>query len=228
MASSLRQPGSSTPEWESLRSLRRVSPPPPDQGTITTAVRVEIEKIKGSRFICDLAPVGDAAGALGHIERVRAVEPDATHHCWAYRLGSGESRSSDDGEPGGTAGPPILRRIEASHLVDVVAVVTRYYGGTNLGTGGLIRAYGSAVAAAIDAAPVVRRPRTVAFRLEHPYDLSGAVGRVLASANAEVVSSRYEAMVTLEVRVPAVHAEVFAADVRDQTAGAVTARPIDP
>jgi uncharacterized YigZ family protein len=203
-----------------------VSPPPPDVATITSAVRVEIEKIKSSRFICDLAPVGDAGSALHYVERVRAVEPGATHHCWAYRLGSGDSRSSDDGEPSGTAGPPILRRIETRDLIDVVAVVTRYHGGTNLGTGGLIRAYGSAAAAAIDAAHVVGRPRTATFRLGHPYELSGAVGRVLSLFDVEVTHSRYEESVTLEVRVRAERSSAFTAGLRDETAGVVIARPI--
>jgi uncharacterized YigZ family protein len=188
---------------------------------------VEIDKIKGSRFICDLAPVDEAAGALQIVERVRAMEPAATHHCWAFRLASGVARSSDDGEPGGTAGAPILRRLESAALIDVVAVVTRYYGGTNLGTGGLIRAYGSAAAAAIEAAHVVTRRRTVRFRIDHPYDLSGSIAGALASSGAEIVSSTYEATVTIEVRVPAERADLFADTIRNDTAGIVTAEQLE-
>lgn len=196
--------------------------------TIARPVRVEIEKIRGSRFICDLAPVGDDASALAFVGEIRSIEPGATHHCWAYRLSSGSARSSDDREPGGTAGPPILHRLESAGLLDVVAVVTRYYGGTNLGTGGLIRAYGSAAASAIEAARIITRRRMVTFWLSHPYELSGAVERVLAASDADVVASRYERSVTLEVRVPASGAEAFPSTIREATAGTVVARLIEP
>ncbi len=186
-----------------------------------------MERIKGSRFICDLAPARDVATALASVDQIRRAEPGATHHCWAFRLDSGESRSSDDGEPRGTAGPPILRRLEAADLVDVVAVVTRYYGGTNLGTGGLIRAYGSATAAAIDAAETLPRRRMVDFLLDHPYELSGAIARVLAATQAEVVTSRFDASVSIEVAVPLESANVFLEAVREATAGEVTARRAD-
>ena len=202
-------------------------PPIDAVSTVAAPVHVEIEKIKGSRFICDLAPADDAGAAAGFVDMVRSRERAATHHCWAYRFDTGESRSSDDGEPGGTAGPPILRRIEAAGLVDVVAVVTRYYGGTNLGTGGLIRAYGSATAAAIHAASLVHRNRTVVFQIEHPYHLSAGVGAVLASFDAEVVSSSYSGSVTLVVRVPADRATTFNSDLGEATAGVVSARPAD-
>jgi len=198
-----------------------------DISTIAGPTRAEIDKIKGSRFICDLAPAGETRAALEFVERVRASEPDATHHCWAFRLGSGGSRSSDDGEPGGTAGPPILRRLVSADLVDVVAVVTRYYGGTNLGTGGLIRAYGSATAAAIEAAVIVTRRRMTSFIIDHPYDQSASVARVLAASDAQIVESTYDASVTLEVRVPATRAGTFPEAVRDETAGKARARERD-
>ena len=188
---------------------------------------MEIDKIKGSRFICDLAPVSDPGTALEFVEQIRIEEPGATHHCWAFRLASNVRRSSDDGEPGGTAGPPILRRLESADLTDVVAVVTRYYGGTNLGTGGLIRAYGSAAAAAIGAAHVVTRRRMIRFRIDHPYDLSGSVAGALASNDAEIVTSTYGATVTLEVQVPAARADRFADAIADDTAGLVTAEQLE-
>ena len=190
-------------------------------------IRVEIDKIKGSRFICDLAPAADEPAAQQVIDTVKASEPSATHHCWAYRLESGRERSSDDGEPGGTAGPPILRRLQSAELTNVVAVVTRYYGGTNLGTGGLIRAYGAATGAAIDAADTVVRTRTAGFRLTHPYDLSSAVEGVLAATDAEIVASEYAEDVSLTIRVPASKADSFPASIREQTSGEVEAHPID-
>ncbi len=191
--------------------------------TVAGAVRAETGKIKGSRFICDLAPVSDAEAANEFLDHIREREPDATHHCWAYRLHSGVSRSSDDGEPGGTAGPPILRRLESSRLVDVIAVVTRYYGGTNLGTGGLIRAYGAATAAAIEAATELPLRRMLAYRFVHPYELSAQVTHVMAGHEVEIVAARYEGSVTLDVSVPAAMSADFESALIEATAGVVTA-----
>lgn len=200
--------------------------PSADQAfTIVEPVRIEIDKVKGSRFICDLAPAGDERSAFDFVERIRLKEPEATHHCWAIRLDSGLSRSFDDGEPGGTAGPPILRRLVSAELFDVVAVVTRYYGGTNLGTGGLIRAYGSATSAAIEAAAIAALRRMVTYGFTHPYDLSAAVNHVIAGHDVEVVDAVYEEAVTLVVRVPASGAAAFEEAIVEETAGAVTARP---
>lgn len=192
--------------------------------TILEPVRAEIDKIKGSRFICDLAPAGDERSALDFVERIRLREPDATHHCWAIRLESGVSRSSDDGEPGGTAGPPILRRLVSADLFDVVAVVTRYYGGTNLGTGGLIRAYGAATAAAIEASARARRTHRLSYHVTHPYELSAQVNHVLAGHDVEIVDARYTDAVTLVVGVPAASAAAFEEAIIEATAGAVRAR----
>jgi uncharacterized YigZ family protein len=199
-----------------------------DISTIAAAVRVEIDKIKGSRFICDLAPAADERSAFGFVDRIRSEAPDATHHCWAFRLASGVARSSDDGEPGGTAGPPILRRLESGGLVDVVAVVTRYYGGTNLGTGGLIRAYGAATAAAIEVATIETRRRTVAYRFVHSYELSAQVNQVLAAHEVEVVGAEYGGTVALDVRVPEAMAPGFEAAITEATAGAVQAHRMTP
>ena len=101
-------------------------------------------KVKGSRFIAEATDVRDEEMTMAFVADVRGREPGATHHCWAYRLGTGGDafRYNDDGEPSGTAGPPILRQIDALGLTNTLVVVTRYYGGTKLGTGGLLRAYG--------------------------------------------------------------------------------------
>lgn len=133
-----------------------------DPGYLTVAAptRAEIE-VKRSRFVCDLARVPTEDEARLVIERVRADSRDARHHCTAFILGpeGATQRSNDDGEPSGTAGAPMLEVLRGRGLSDVVAVVTRWFGGTLLGTGGLIRAYGDAVGAAVDAADLVRRER---------------------------------------------------------------------
>jgi uncharacterized YigZ family protein len=128
--------------------------------TLGGPARAEIE-VRRSRFLCEVAPVPSEDDARAVIERVRAASRDARHHCTAFVLGADAStvRSNDDGEPSGTAGAPMLEVLRGHDLTDVVAVVTRWFGGTLLGTGGLIRAYGDAVSAALDAAPVVTMAR---------------------------------------------------------------------
>lgn len=194
---------------------------PTEVTTVTAPATVEIDRIRGSRFIGDAAPIGDADVALAFVESVRTREPDATHHAWAYRLADGRARSSDDGEPGGTAGPPILQRIEGRGLHDVAVVVTRFYGGTNLGKGGLVRAYGAAAAAVLDELPTVTRPVLAAFEVVHPYDLSGAVDGVIAAMGGRVLDVDYAVDVRRRIGVPVRHADDFVAAVTEATAGAV-------
>jgi uncharacterized YigZ family protein len=116
-----------------------------NDGSYTIADAIELtEVVKKSKFIARASPVSSIEEALEFIAKVS--EPKASHNCWAYRSSSTPAyeRFSDDGEPGGTAGRPILQAIEAEGIVDVAVCVTRYFGGTKLGTGGLVRAYGSA------------------------------------------------------------------------------------
>lgn len=112
-----------------------------------THVREEV--VKGSSFLALVTRVKGVDDALAKLAEVRARHPDATHNCWAYRIGA-ELRFSDDGEPGGTAGRPMLEVLQKRDLDFVLAVVTRYYGGTKLGAGGLVRAYGGSLAKALD------------------------------------------------------------------------------
>ncbi len=138
--------------------------------TIAGRSSAEIE-VRRSRFVCDLRRVESEAAAREVIEAVRAGSREARHHCTAFVLGpdGATQRSNDDGEPSGTAGAPMLEVLRGRGVTDVVAVVTRWFGGVLLGTGGLIRAYGDAVGAALDAAPLVvrERRRTVAIEVSH-------------------------------------------------------------
>ncbi|MEW1954797.1 YigZ family protein [Terrabacter sp. NPDC080008] len=126
--------------------------------TLAAPASAELE-VKRSRFVCDLAPAASEEEARAFIERVRSGSRDARHHCTAYVLGPDGAtlRSNDDGEPSGTAGAPMLDVLRGRGLTEVVAVVTRWFGGTLLGTGGLIRAYGDAVSLAFDGARLVVR-----------------------------------------------------------------------
>lgn len=138
--------------------------------TIAGPVDTELE-ISRSRFLTRLERVGTEAEAREVIARVRSEHPRARHHCSAFVLGPGArvQRSNDDGEPSGTAGAPMLDALTSAGLSDVVAVVTRYFGGVLLGAGGLTRAYRGAVAEAVQAAPRVRRAprRAVAILISY-------------------------------------------------------------
>lgn len=130
--------------------------PPRRYLTLRSSATAETE-VRRSRFVCDVAPATSEEAARAFIEQVRAGSRDARHHCTAYVLGPAGAtlRSNDDGEPSGTAGAPMLDVLRGRGLTDVVAVVTRWFGGTLLGTGGLIRAYGDAVTAALGRASLV-------------------------------------------------------------------------
>lgn len=154
----------------------------------------EIE-VKKSRFICSLARVPSEAAARDHIEVVRKRFWDANHNCTAWRIGPDgrQQRSSDDGEPAGTAGIPMLDVLRYRELSDVVAIVTRYFGGVKLGTGGLIRAYGGAVSATIDALGVVERRPLHTISLEVPHRDSGRIEHALRGSAFPLAEVAYNA-----------------------------------
>ena len=131
--------------------------------TLAEEAHIEVDPIKRSRFIACGAPMSSAEEAKSFVSRVRAEYPDAGHHCFAWRLDAGDAgfRVSDDGEPGGTAGLPILNHIDGAGLRNVVIVVVRYFGGTKLGKGGLIRAYGGTAGALIRQAEVIEVEETL-------------------------------------------------------------------
>ncbi len=191
--------------------------------TLTRPLRHEPPKVKGSRFIASLAPVASAEGAMAFVEARREEFRDATHNCFAWRLGLGRDamRYGDDGEPSGTAGRPILQEIDGRRLTDVVVVVTRYFGGTKLGTGGLIRAYGGAAAAALELADVVERPVVETLRLAFSYDASGAVQGVLSAFGLEPLDSDYGAEVRMEIAVPVEDVDRLKTALSDATRGRI-------
>ncbi len=197
-------------------------PPLDAYRTLAAPSRAEPSKTKGSRFIGDALPARSADEALGHVEAVRAQEHAARHHGWAYRLSpdAPSPRSSDDGEPSGSTGPPILREIEGHDLYRVVVVVTRYYGGTKLGVGGLARAYGEAAGAALDAARVRRVIVRVPVRLAFAFEDTAPAMRLLDVFDAEVADQSYSAEGTeLALRVRRSEAEPLRAAFVEATAG---------
>ncbi len=196
--------------------------------TLAAPLRHEPPKIKGSRFIASLAPVASTTEAMAFVEARRAEFADATHNCFAWRIQAGEAfRYNDDGEPSGTAGRPMLQEIDGRSLERVVAVVTRYFGGTKLGTGGLVRAYGGAVAAALALAEIVEQPILRKIRLRHEYPLTGVVEGVLHAFEATVSAADYGADVRLEVSVPIAEAERLVVALEEATAGQIETAVID-
>lgn len=192
--------------------------------------RHEPPPIKGSRFVVTVAPVHDEAAARA---LVRALEPElcgATHHCWALRLAKPAlERAVDAGEPSGSAGRPILAALVGRDVVDACVVVSRWFGGTKLGVGGLVRAYGGAAAAALDRAPLCPRVDTTAWTLEHGYEDGPAVERALARLSVvagplEHGPVEYGAVVRRELTVPVAAGEALAQALRDATAGRVRLR----
>jgi uncharacterized YigZ family protein len=189
--------------------------------TVTARLRHEGDKIKGSRFITTVSPVTSVEEIPPLIKLLRAEFSAANHHCYAYRLGPGVDnfRYADDGEPSGSAGRPILRQIDGHGLTNVVVIVTRIFGGTKLGVGGLIRAYGCAAGEAIDLAEIRVVIPTRILRITIPYDLSGIMDGILRAEGIEPAESNYDEQIHLTLAIPEDRANVFIEQLRERTAG---------
>ena len=200
--------------------------------TVRSSSRFEIPKIRGSRFLAEVGPIADEAVLSGWLEGIRGEFPDATHHCWGATWpglsGDVLHRSSDDGEPSGTAGRPILREIRGRDLVGAGVVVVRWYGGTKLGTGGLVRAYSAAAAAVLDRAAILERPVTRGLVIVHSYDLTGVVDGALAARSLEAEDSVYGAEVERLVPVPIEDLDELEEELREASAGRVELRRQTP
>lgn len=182
--------------------------------TLTTVVSHSLE-IKHSRFIAHAAPIDDAAAALAFLQQVAV--PEATHNCWAYRYG-GDYRSSDDGEPAGTAGRPILAAIDGQGLDRVMVVVIRWYGGIKLGAGGLVRAYGGTAAECLRTAPRLPLVALTALRVRAGFDDLGVLHAALAAHGAEKQGETFTAHgVELVLQLPADQADALKIRLRDAT-----------
>ncbi len=177
-------------------------------------------EVQGSEFIGHVAPVETVDAAEAFVDEIRAEYADATHNVPAYRVRASPFReySSDDAEPSGSAGKPALNVLQQRDIENVVAVVTRYYGGTNLGVGGLARSYSRAVKDGVDAAGVVESVPHERFVVTVEYDDSGSVRSLLESADVDF-SAEYETDVTFAVRVPTAEGSELRDRVRSATSG---------
>ena len=184
--------------------------------------RVE-QVIDRSRFICTVTRVQSSEEAQAFIKAMNAEFPDATHNCWAYVVGAPGSTDrvgmSDDGEPHGTAGRPMLTVLLHSGVGEIAAVVTRYYGGTKLGTGGLVKAYGGAVQQAMAAMPRAERVDSVDVTVHVGYSAIGALQQLWPEFDAELLEQRFEVDAEFSVRVPRVRMAALERAIQNATRG---------
>jgi len=162
--------------------------------------------IKNSRFLCFIGHAADAASARAFIQSMRERYPDARHVCWAFIAGElGQTTAlscSDDGEPAGTAGKPMLNVLQHGGVSEIVAVVVRYFGGVKLGTGGLVRAYSSSVSEAMRALPLQEKVIMQPISLQLPYALEDVARRTLATYHSEIIELQYGDCIQMTIHCP--------------------------
>ncbi len=198
-----------------------------------TGTTESLHTVRGSRFLSCLAPAADPEVASQVLDRRSRAHADATHHCWAYRTwsdGELEIAGFDAGEPSGTAGRPILGALERADVVNSVCVVSRWFGGTQLGTGGLTRAYGDAARMAIEDAIAGHQLPDVGvwsrFEIRFPYCATSHARRLMARYTAREERADYGEQVKLVLSVPAEEADPFARALAEIGAGTVHASPL--
>lgn len=171
--------------------------------TIETAGQAEF-KDRGSRFLALAYPLKTVTEFKSILAAVKKEHPKANHHCFAYRLGTtmSEFRVSDDGEPSGTAGRPILGQIDSRNVTDILVVVVRYFGGTLLGVPGLINAYKSAASMVLQVTPMERRPVLLFYRLQFDYTQMNDVMMALKQTGCETISQEMQLFCVMDVGIP--------------------------
>jgi uncharacterized YigZ family protein len=170
--------------------------------TITTENTGEF-KDRGSKFIAYAYPIYTENEGQQYLELVRKLHPKARHHCYAYRLGLDKNnyRANDDGEPSGTAGRPILGQIDSFDITNVIIIVVRYFGGTLLGTSGLINAYKNSAADALEKAEIVERIVEDIYQLTFDYALMSNVMNAVKKLNLEIISQKFDTVAEIEIAV---------------------------
>lgn len=195
------------------------------------AVEKQVETlVVNSRFIASIAPAFSVDDARHFIAKISSMHPAASHHVPAFIIGHGKSileHCSDDGEPAGTAGRPALAVLKGSGLGDVVVVVTRYFGGTKLGTGGLVRAYTDAVKAVLDDLPLAEKIATITALLVLPYSLFDRIRLIVPEHKGVILDEDFGADVTLTLQFPTQAFEGFQTTLRELSRGVLQAEIID-
>lgn len=196
---------------------------------VPAGMHVASLEVERSRFVAAVGHAPSLPLAREFIARRRAAEAGASHHVYAFRVGHGASVKdgmSDAGEPAGTAGPPCLAALAWSGMGDTCVVVSRFYGGRKLGTGGLVRAYGDAARLALAEVPRRLHVDAVDLALELPYSSYERVSRLLDAHGAELLTTDFGTSVALTLRIPRRDADALANAIRDATAGASRPRPL--
>ncbi len=185
---------------------------------------------KKSRFIATVEPVHSEEEALAFLERIKKKYWDASHNCSAYVIGRSQSlqRYSDDGEPGGTAGRPMLDVLLGAGLCDTAIVVTRYFGGTLLGTGGLVRAYTKATQEGLSQSSVIEKQYAQRIQILTDYNGIGKIQYLLAQNGISVLNSQYTDKVSLEILAPIPQVEQIQAKLIEGTSGRAVLEPLNP
>jgi len=161
-------------------------------------------KDRGSKFLAYAYPVQSIEEFKIRLADLKKEHPKAVHHCFAYRLGTDKNnfRVSDDGEPSGTAGRPILGQIDSKELTNVVIIVVRYFGGTLLGVPGLINAYKTSASMVLQTAVIIQKPVYINYRLEFNYELMNDVMRIIKQCNCEVLKNEAQLFCLVEIGIP--------------------------
>ena len=197
--------------------------------TISSVSSAEF-KDRGSRFLAYAHPVTSKDQFKQILQLLKKEHPKAAHHCFAYRIGweGMEFRMSDDGEPAGTAGRPIMGQLESRQLVDTAVIVVRYFGGTLLGVPGLINAYKSATSMALQTTPIQRKPIEIEYQLDFDYTLMNEVMRILKQFNCRIIRQDLQLFCNMVVGIPRVYlrdALLRIGDLHGLSASAV--KPVD-
>lgn len=174
-------------------------------------------KIKASRFICTVLYAETKEQAELQLQELKKKYYDANHNCFAWKISETEWRYSDDGEPSGTAGKPIFMAIEGSGLLQVLCVVTRYFGGTKLGTGGLIRAYGESASQALKEAPYTIKTHWENIQIRFDYTFENIIRRALESHHGRIVQSDYSDRVKMQLALPCSLKPLFLKRIYEET-----------
>jgi len=196
------------------------------------AVSISEETIKKSRFITLLAHTDGVEAARAFVQQVKSEHPDARHHCWAWVAGAPHDSQqlgfSDDGEPSGTAGKPMLAQLMGADIGEITAVVVRYYGGIMLGTGGLVKAYGGGVQQGLRQLACTRKVPMKRYALKCDYAQLGDIERLLDRFDGRIDEIVYLDRIALTLALPYAHIEAFKQTLSDFSRGALSLDPLTP
>ena len=176
---------------------------------------------RGSKFVAYAYPVKNIDECKEKVKDLKKLHPKATHHCFAYRIGIGGTnfRASDDGEPSGTAGRPILGQIDSKGLVDIIIIVVRYFGGILLGTPGLINAYKTSASMVLQVTPIVRKPIEVLFSIQFDYTRLNEIMIINRQCNCRIIKQELQLFCNMTIAIPRARVAEFQRKLEDLQLG---------